>query len=126
MAERIHRDPVLRCDLVITHQDQERLRSIYRSQNLRLGTENISETAKGFLSRLRVDVKPNRTSPGQDDAIRDMDLVFLHDAVSQHAKPIWDLERGPPRGSIRLLILLLPKSRVADSPKPTRPVLVSI
>ena len=94
MAQRIHRDRDLRCDLVITHHDQERLRSIYRNQNLRLGAENISETAKGFLSRLRVDVKPSRTAPGQDDAIRDMDLVFLHDAISHHAKPLWDLERG--------------------------------
>ena len=94
MTQRIHRDPVLRCDLVITHHDQERLRANYRIQNLRLGTENISETAKGFLSRLRVDVQPNRTAPGQDDAIRDIDLVFLHDAISQHAKPVWDLERS--------------------------------
>ena len=94
MAQRIHRDRDLRCDLVITHHDQERLRSIYRNQNLRLGTENISETAKGFLSRLRVDVKPNRTAPGQSDAIRDMDLVFLHDAISHHAKPSWVHERG--------------------------------
>ena len=94
MAQRIHRDRDLRCDLVITHHDQERLRSIYRDQNLRLGTENISESAKGFLSRLRVDVKPNQTAPGDCDTIPEMDLVFLHDAISQHAKPLWVLERG--------------------------------
>jgi len=94
MAHRIHRDPDLRCDLVITHHEQERMRSIYRNQNMRLESESISDTAKGFLSRLRVDVRPNRSAPGQDDAIRDMDLVFLHDAVSRHAKTIWDFELG--------------------------------
>lgn len=94
LAQRIHRDPDLRCDFVITHHDQARLRSIYRNQNMRLGAENISETAKGFLSRLRVDVRPNRSAQGQEDTIRDMDLVFLHDAVSHHAVPEWELERG--------------------------------
>ncbi|WP_189472238.1 FtsK/SpoIIIE domain-containing protein [Litchfieldella qijiaojingensis] len=94
LAQRIHRDPDLRCDFVITHHDQARLRSIYRSQNMRLDAENISETAKGFLSRLRVDVRPNRSAQGLEDTIRDMDLVFLHDAVSHHAVPEWELERG--------------------------------
>ena len=121
MAQRIHRDRDLRCDLVITHDDQERLRSIYRNQNLRLGTENISETAKGFLSRLRVDVKPNRTAPGQGDAIRDMDLVFLHDAISHHAKPSWVLERGSTEdldAAFDLAALRKPRRRLTEADAP--------
>ena len=121
MAQRIHRDRDLRCDLVITHHDQERLRSIYRNQNLRLGTENISETAKGFLSRLRVDVKPSRAAPGECDAIRDMDLVFLHDAISQHAKPLWVLERGSTEelGSpFDLASLRKPRRRLTEADAP--------
>ncbi|PCH74173.1 MAG: hypothetical protein COC12_04125 [Rhodobacteraceae bacterium] len=94
MGQRIHRDPDLRCDLVITHHEQGRMRSIYRNQNTRLEAENISDTAKGFLSRLRIDVRPNVNTDGHEDAIRNMDLVFLHDAVSHHAKPLWDLELG--------------------------------
>ena len=94
MAQRIHRDPDLRCDLVITHHEQGRMRSIYHNQNMHLDAENISDTAKGFLSRLRVNVRPNRSALGQEDAIRDMDLVFLHDAISYHANPVWDYERG--------------------------------
>ncbi|TDV89926.1 S-DNA-T family DNA segregation ATPase FtsK/SpoIIIE [Halomonas alkaliantarctica] len=92
LAQRIHRDSSLRCDFVITHHDQERLRSIYRHQNMRLHAENLSEMSKGFLSRLRVDVRSNQSSPMQPDSIRDMDLVFLHDAVSHYATPIWSLE----------------------------------
>ena len=121
MAQRIHRDRGLRCDLVITHHDQERLRSIYRSQNLRLGTENISETAKGFLSRLRVDVKPSQTEPGECDAIRDMDLVFLHDAISRHAKPRWVLERGSTEeidAKFGLADLRKPRRRLAEADAP--------
>ena len=121
MAQRIHRDRDLRCDLVITHHDQERLRSIYRNQNLRLGTENISETAKGFLSRLRVDVKPSRAGPGEYDAIRDMDLVFLHDAISQHAKPLWVLERGSTEeldSPFDLASLRKPRRRLTEADAP--------
>ncbi len=121
MAQRIHRDRDLRCDLVITHHDQERLRSIYRNQNLRLGTENISETAKGFLSRLRVDVKPNRTAPGQGDAIRDMDLVFLHDAISHHAQPSWVHERGSTEdldSAFDLAALRKPRRRLTEADAP--------
>ena len=121
LAQRIHRDPDLRCNLVITHDEQERLRSIYKNQNLRLGTENISETAKSFLSRLRIDVKPNRTPPGQDDAIRDMDLVFLHDAISHHARPIWDFEQGAAErldSTFDLAALRKPRRRLSEVDAP--------
>ncbi|MGY6409432.1 MAG: FtsK/SpoIIIE domain-containing protein [Alkalilacustris sp.] len=94
MAKRLHRQSDLRCDLVITHRDQDRMRKIYRNQNLRLGAENISETARGFLSRLRVDVRSNRTADGVDSEVRDLDLVFLHDVISHHADPVWLEEAG--------------------------------
>ena len=94
MVQRIHRNPDLRCDLVITHHEQGRMRSIYRNQNIRLDPEIVGDMSKGFLSRLRVDVRPNCSAAGLEEAIRDMDLVFLHDTISCHANPIWDHERG--------------------------------
>lgn len=94
MAKRLHRQSDLRCDLVITHRDQDRMRKIYRNQNVRLAAENISETARGFLSRLRVDVRSNRASDGPDSEVRDLDLVFLHDVISHHADPVWVEEAG--------------------------------
>jgi DNA segregation ATPase FtsK/SpoIIIE, S-DNA-T family len=94
MAKLLQREADLRCDLVITHRDQDRMRRIYRNQNLRLGAENISETARGFLSRLRVDVRSNRPSDGADSEVRDLDLVFLHDVISHHADPVWVEEAG--------------------------------
>lgn len=94
MAKRLQRKSDLRCDLVITHRDQDRMRRIYRNQNLRLGAENISETARGFLSRLRVDVRSNRAAEGVDSEVRDLDLVFLHDVISHHADPVWVEEAG--------------------------------
>ena len=90
MVQRIHRNPDLRCDLVITHHEQGRMRSIYRNQNIRLDPEIVGDMSKGFLSRLRVDVRPNCSAAGLEEAIRDMDLVFLHDTISCHANPIWD------------------------------------
>ncbi len=92
MAQRIHSDPDLRCDLIISHHDQNRMRHIYKSQNIRLGAENISDTAKGFLSRLRVDVKPSQIKSGDYKVIRDVDLAFLHDVVSRQGQPIWEHE----------------------------------
>lgn len=129
LAQRIHRDPSLRCDLVITHHDQGRLRQIYSDQNMRLDVENISDTAKGFLSRLRIDVKPNRSTDGQDDAIRDLDLVFLHDAVSHHAKPQWDLERGGAEGldtRFDLDTARIPRRRLADADAPGAGVYLTV
>jgi len=94
MAKLLQREADLRCDLVITHRDQDRMRRIYRNQNLRLGAENISDTARGFLSRLRVDVRSNRPSDAADSEARDLDLVFLHDVISHHADPVWVEEAG--------------------------------
>ena len=98
MAQRLHGKPNLRCDLVITHSDQERMRTIYKNQNIRLGAENISATAKGFLSRLRVDVKPNSTFGSPDDDVPDLDMVFLHDVIGRLAIPEWELEPGSSDG----------------------------
>jgi DNA segregation ATPase FtsK/SpoIIIE, S-DNA-T family len=89
MAKRLHKHADLRCDLVIAHRDQERMRMIYRNQNTTLAAQNISETARGFLSRLRVDVRSNPTSGAGAGAVRDVDLVLLHDVISHHAKPTW-------------------------------------
>ena len=94
MAKRLHRRPELRCELVITHRDQESMRKIYRHQNLRLKMENISEGTRGFLSRLRVDVRSNSSSEENIDSVRDLDLVLLHEVISQHASPNWTEEAG--------------------------------
>tara|TARA_R100000935_G_scaffold31251_1_gene51800 strand:+ start:27013 stop:32535 length:5523 start_codon:yes stop_codon:yes gene_type:complete len=129
MAQRIHRDPELRCDLVITHQDQSRMREIYRAQNMRLGAENISSGAKGFLSRLRVDVRPNQSGVSADETIRDMDLVFLHDAISRHAKPIWDFERGTAEDlpeAFDLAGLRSPRKRLGEANAPGVGVYLSL
>ena len=93
MAKRLHRRPDLRCDLIITHENQDRMRNIFRTQNTRLAAETVTETARGFLSRLRVDVRPNKGGSGTD-GVRDMDLVVLHDVISHHATPRWEAERG--------------------------------
>ena len=83
----------LRCELVISHPNLERMREIYEQQNLLLETERISETVRGFLSRLRVDVKPLQEVPsGNKPAI---DLVLLHEVVSNKARLTWKEEKCP-------------------------------
>lgn len=91
MALRIDKDSNLRCDLVITHHDQRRMREIYADQNTRLSADNLNEATRGFLSRLRVGVEPTATEEG-DEGVRDLDLAFLHDAISHRSKTEWEHE----------------------------------
>ncbi|MCY4543385.1 MAG: FtsK/SpoIIIE domain-containing protein [Rhodobacteraceae bacterium] len=90
MAKRIREDNSMRCDLVISHQDRDRLQAIYQEQNLLLESENISDTAKSFLSRLRVDVRPTASATEvSDDDVRSLDLILLLDVISKGAQPKW-------------------------------------
>lgn len=93
MTKFIRRDPDLRCDLLITHNNGSRMRQIYEDQNTRLAAENINDTAKGFLSRLRVGVE-STSNDNVGHAVRDLDLVFLHDVVNEYAENDWDHESG--------------------------------
>ena len=116
MAQRIYRDPELRFDLMITHNRQGQMRSIFRDQNVRLETENIQDIANGFLSRLRVYVEPSVLR--QDDAIHDVDIVFLHDALCHHAKPVWEVERGEAENfnsAFDLTSTLKPRRRLTET-----------
>ena len=58
LARKIETETDLRCDLILTHSDQQCLRQIYAEQNVAISRELdgalASEAAQSFLSRLRV------------------------------------------------------------------------
>ena len=81
----------LRCELVLTNTDQERMRELYEHQNELLATEKISEIVRGFLSRLYVDVR--NFNEQENRPIAEMDLVFLHEVVFSHSEFKWIEEK---------------------------------
>ena len=86
----------LQCDLLLTHSDPKRIRRIYEQQNVAISDDTVSalasETARNFLSRLRVGFLNSADIPtGGTD--RPSDLVVLQDVIARGAKVVW--KRSP-------------------------------
>ncbi|MBB5708373.1 FtsK/SpoIIIE domain-containing protein [Sphingopyxis panaciterrulae] len=92
LARFVDENPDVRCDLVITHDDQARLRDLYESQNRRIAAEIAapasSDFSRGFLSRLRISlVGPDRlVAP---DGGKGSDLILLQDVIARSAQVRW-------------------------------------
>jgi S-DNA-T family DNA segregation ATPase FtsK/SpoIIIE len=92
LARRIERETDMRCDLVLTHDDPQRLRRIYEQQNAAIGREldNAlgSEATRTFLSRLRVGfVDPKAAARnGEGKAV---DLILMQDVIARSARLGW-------------------------------------
>lgn len=100
LARQIEGEADLRCDLVVTHSDPVKLRTIYERQNRRIGHEIdsslTSEAAKTFLSRLRVGiVSPAHIDVGEPDAPRQSDIVLLQNVIARRAEVSWATVEAP-------------------------------
>ena len=91
--QRLASNSSLRCELLITHENEERRREIYSEQNTRLTSEGIGESARGFLSQLRVGVEKQIFDVSEDEP-RPYDLVFLHESFSQCSQIDWKWQDG--------------------------------
>ena len=91
--QRLASNPSLRCEMLITHENEERRREIYSEQNTQLAIEGIGESARGFLSQLRVGVEKQIFDRLKDDP-RLYDLVFLHESFSQCSQIDWKWRDG--------------------------------
>ncbi len=102
LAAKVEQEKDLRCDLVLTHSDQRRLRQIYAEQNVaisaRLDGAMASEAAQTFLSRLRVGFIDLGGLGKAGQAVQAADLVFLHDVIARGAKTAWRRVPEPPDG----------------------------
>lgn len=100
LARKIENESDLRCDLILTHTNQQRLRQIYAEQNVTISRELdgvlASEAAQTFLSRLRVGFL-DVDAVGGGSAARKADIVLLHDVIARGAKTAWR-RTSPPRG----------------------------
>lgn len=102
LARMVESEKDVRCDLILTHADQARLRQIYAEQNVAISQELdgalANEATQGFLSRLRVgflDVGDFGSGGGASSAA---DLVFLHDVIARSASTAWRRVGDPARG----------------------------
>ena len=101
LARKIETEPDLRCDLILTHTDQQRLRHIYSEQNVAISRELdgalAGEATKTFLSRLRVGfLDADFVTQSSDGRGRSrVDIVFLHDVIARSAKLAWRRVEGP-------------------------------
>jgi S-DNA-T family DNA segregation ATPase FtsK/SpoIIIE len=93
LARKIETEPDLRCDLILTHTDQQRLRQIYAEQNVAISRELdgaiAGEAARMFLSRLRVGFLDAETVAQGSEGRGRVDIVFLHDVIARSAKASW-------------------------------------
>jgi S-DNA-T family DNA segregation ATPase FtsK/SpoIIIE len=93
MAALIEKEPSLRCELVLTHDDAAQLRRIYEQQNRRIGyeVENAlaNEASRTLLSRLRVGIIGPDAVEEKDRGGKGDDIVVLHGVVSRKADVRW-------------------------------------
>jgi S-DNA-T family DNA segregation ATPase FtsK/SpoIIIE len=93
LARKIETEPDLRCDLILTHTDQQRLRQIYAEQNVAISRELdgaiAGEAARTFLSRLRVGFLDAETVAQESQGPSRVDIVFLHDVIARSARTAW-------------------------------------
>lgn len=103
LSTKVEQENELRCDLLLSHTDPERMRRTYEQQNMAVSQGGAgaasSEAAQNFLSRLRVGFLDTTSIP-QDGTARAVDLVFLHDVVARNAEIEWKPAPGQTRPSL--------------------------
>lgn len=102
LARKIENEKDLRCDLILTHTDQQRLRQIYTEQNVAISRELdgalSNEATQGFLSRLRVGFLDVGDLGRGDSGVHASDIVFLHDVIARSAGTNWRRIDQPEHG----------------------------
>ncbi|MDP2495536.1 FtsK/SpoIIIE domain-containing protein [Shimia thalassica] len=106
----------LRCSLLITHDKPIKMREAYALQTAMLKGKDVSSSSGGFLSRLRVGVRPG-TGGSVSNRRPDIDVVFLHEAFFRHSEIAWDFVEGASDSLPDYLDLtenLLPRRQVGE------------
>ena len=102
LARKIENESDLRCEIILTHTDPQRLREIYAEQNVTISRELdgviASEAAQNFLSRLRVGFLNVDTVPREEDSGYAADIVFLQDVIARSAQTNWRKCEAPENG----------------------------
>lgn len=81
------------CNVLVRHRDRSRLSRIYTELLERSEGDPdrvvVSETSRNFMSKLRIGVMLDTGGSGGGGGTREIDVAFLHDVVSRHAREHW-------------------------------------
>ncbi len=81
------------CNVLLRHRDRTRLADIY-SELLEKSESDpdavvVSETSQNFMSKLRITVMLEGSSNKSPTVSREIDIAFMHDVISRHAREEW-------------------------------------
>lgn len=81
------------CNILVRHRDRSRLSRIYTELLERSEGDPdavvVSETSRNFMSKLRIGVMLDAGGSSGGISTREIDVAFLHDVVSRHAREQW-------------------------------------
>jgi S-DNA-T family DNA segregation ATPase FtsK/SpoIIIE len=80
------------CQVVLRHTDGDQLRALYQQlvqRELQQDGLHASESARDFMSRLRISILVNEQRPAQNGDGPPFDIVFCHDVISRQAELGW-------------------------------------
>ncbi len=88
----VHEKDEMHCNVLVRHRDRPKLSRIYEELLERSEGDPdalvVSETSRNFMSKLRIGVMLDAGAGATGDD-RSVDVAFLHDVVSRHAKEAW-------------------------------------
>ena len=92
-------DEDVRCQVLLRHVDDTRLRDVYRSildTDTTADAYSASEVTQDFMARLRISVIADQAPPPDPKDGCPYDIVFSQDVISRHAGLEWFAERSDP------------------------------
>jgi S-DNA-T family DNA segregation ATPase FtsK/SpoIIIE len=96
----------VRCQILLRHVNDERLRDVYRSMiesDTTADAYSASEAGQDFMARLRISVIADQAPPPDPKDGCPYDIVFSQDVISRHARIEWYAENSDP-GDMRTLL----------------------
>lgn len=78
------------CQIILTHQERPVLASLYEAIAAQEGDDDafhVSESARDFMSRVRINISVDHGVPPHDSESHLTDIVFCQDVISRHADP---------------------------------------
>lgn len=99
-------DEDVRCQILLRHVEDDRLRDVYRSilgADTSADAYSASEATQDFMARLRISVIADQAPPPDPKDGCPYDIVFSQDVISRHAKVEWYAETADPADILTLL-----------------------
>lgn len=81
------------CNVVLRHRDRTRIAEVYSDLLEKSESDPdavvVSETSQNFMSKLRITAMLEGSSNKSPSISREIDIAFMHDVISRHAREEW-------------------------------------